>query len=379
MTWLRKERAVLERYLPGLDAALADMPFGDRERRQGGAVEAFRAAGGPGLLIPEPHLGLGASAVDAVAIQRAIASRAPSLAVAANMHQYSIATFLAFLERQPADSNDWFLLDAVGSDGLLVASGFAEGNPGQGFQAPTMDARRENGSFILNGAKKPCSLSASMDMLTATILVAGPSGDELAVALIPADDPGIERRQFWTSPILAGAESDEVRLTDVEVPSDLVFRSGSPAQSDLNEMQLESTVWFEVLITASYIGIASALVEKVIASGKGTDVELATLGSELETAMAAVESIARLLDEGPLPADAFARSLLVRYGVQGAIARSTSLALDLLGGISYIKDPEVTYLHTAAQALAVHPPSRPKTAASLASHMTTGEFTTSSL
>src|SRR2546430_15058605 len=105
MSWLQKERAVLERYLPGLDAALTELSFADRERRQGGAIEAFRKAGGPALLIPENHLGLGATAVEAARIQRAIGSRAPSLAVAANMHQYSIATFLSFLYRQPPDSN----------------------------------------------------------------------------------------------------------------------------------------------------------------------------------------------------------------------------------------------------------------------------------
>lgn len=380
MSWLSKERATLERHLPGLDEALVGLPFADRERHQGGAIDAFRTAGGPGLLIPVEHLGRGVTAVEAAQVQRAIGSRAPSLAIAANMHQYSIATFLSFLNRQPATSNDWFLLDAVGSDNLLVASGFAEGKPGQGIQAPTMAARKHNGGFVLNGSKKPCSLSASMDMLTASILVPGPEGEELAVALVPADDPGVVRTPFWGNPILGGAESDEVTLTDVEVPDDLVFRSGSAAQSDLDEMQLESTVWFEVLVTASYIGVASALVEKLLESGKGSPVERATVGMELEAAMAGVEAVARSLDDdGPLGDDAFPRAMFVRYAAQAAIARTASLSLDLLGGIAFIKDPDVTYLYTAAQALALHPPSRAKTAPALAEYLTTGTFPTNAL
>ncbi|HEX8066941.1 MAG TPA: acyl-CoA dehydrogenase family protein [Thermoleophilaceae bacterium] len=379
MSWLARERATLERHLPGLDEALLAISFADRERPQGGAIDAFRTSGGPGLLIPVDHLGRGATAVEAAQVQRAIGSRAPSLAIAANMHQYSIATFLSFLFRQPPTSNDWFLLDAVGSDNLLVASGFAEGKAGQGIQAPTMSARPHNGGFVLNGSKKPCSLATSMDMLTASILVPGPAGEELAVALVPADDPGVVRTPFWTNPILAGAESDEVTLTDVEVPDDLVFRSGSAAQSDLDEMQLESTVWFEVLVTASYIGVASALVEKVLESGKGTPVEHALLGTELEAAMAAVEAVARTLMDGPLDDDAFPRAMFVRYAAQSAIARSSALAVDLLGGLAFIKDPDVTYLHTAAQALALHPPSRSKTAGALAEFMATGTFATNAL
>lgn len=37
---------------------------------------------------------------------------------------------------------------------------------------------------------------------------------------------GIERRDFWGSWVLAGAESDEVLLHDVEVPDSLMFRMG---------------------------------------------------------------------------------------------------------------------------------------------------------
>ena len=38
--------------------------------------------------------------------------------------------------------------------------------------------------------------------------------DRLAVVLIPADSPGIERAPFWQTTVLAAAESDQVTLTD---------------------------------------------------------------------------------------------------------------------------------------------------------------------
>jgi hypothetical protein len=71
--------------------------------------------------------------------------------------------------------------------------------------------------------------------------------------------------------------------------------------------------------------------------------------------------------------------MFVRFAAQNAIARSTTLALDLLGGIAFIKDTEITYLHSAAQALALHPPSRSKTAGALAQYMASGSFPTDSL
>jgi alkylation response protein AidB-like acyl-CoA dehydrogenase len=73
----------------------------------------------------------------------------------------------------------------------------------------------------VEGVKRPCSLTWSMDLLTASARVldeAGAAERDLVVLQIPAGSPGIERRPFWSTPVLAGAESDEVVLTDVYVP-----------------------------------------------------------------------------------------------------------------------------------------------------------------
>jgi hypothetical protein len=61
------------------------------------------------------------------------------------------------------------------------------------------------------------SLSQSMDLFTVSTPPLPGMDAGLAAAIIPADTPGIERRPFWQSPILAGAESDEVVLRDVLV------------------------------------------------------------------------------------------------------------------------------------------------------------------
>src|SRR5256885_1282355 len=84
-------------------------------------------------------------------------------------------------------------------------------------EQPTMDARETDDGIILNGTKKPCSLSYSMDMMTASILLPSSNGEgeQLAVTLIPGSSDGIERTPFWSSPILAAAESHAVTLKDV--------------------------------------------------------------------------------------------------------------------------------------------------------------------
>ena len=178
----------------------------------------------------------------------------------------------------------------------------------------------------------------------------------LAAVIIPADTPGIERCPFWLSPILSGAESDEVILRNVSVPEDAFFPLGGSGRS--NAVQDRGFLWFELLITAVYVGIASNLVERVLLSEKSDAAERIKLATEVEGAMAALEGMARAMVAGERGNDQLARMLLVRYAVQAAVDRAASLAIEMLGGIAFIRSPEVSYLLAASRVLSLHPPSR---------------------
>lgn len=134
MNFLEPERAVLDRFLPGLDKRLAALPQPERERPGGPALPLFKAAGGPALLVPAEHQGLGISAEDAVSLQRAVGARSPSLAVATTMHHLSVAGLVQAYE--VAQGMEWMLLEAVADQRLLVASGFAEGRPDSRSSTP---------------------------------------------------------------------------------------------------------------------------------------------------------------------------------------------------------------------------------------------------
>ncbi len=354
MRFLDRERATLEQFLPGLDGLLSSIPLLEMERSGNPSIGAFRDAGGPGLLIPTEFGGRGASPLDAVRVQRAIASRAPSLAVATTMHHFTIATVMAISPDDPGAEAE--LLSAVGHGNLIVASGFAEGRTGVSIQTSALSVRACDGGFVLNGSKKPCSLSHSMDFFTASTPAPEGIAAGLAVVIIPADAPGLERRPFWHSPVLAGAESDEVLLRDVRVSPEDFVPMGGPGRSDA--VQERGFLWFELLITSSYLGIASGLVERVLAAGRGGPMEQLALAQEVETSMAALEGIARAMVAGEFGNDELARMILVRYGVQASIDRVTSLSFELLGGMAFIQSPEIALLAGATRALALHPPSR---------------------
>jgi alkylation response protein AidB-like acyl-CoA dehydrogenase len=356
MNILRAERDTLDAYLPGLDKYLSETPLLELEKPGSQALRIFKELGGPALLIPAEYGGKGASAIDAVRIQRAVGSRSPSLAVATTMHHFSVASLVELTAA--GNGFEWVMLTAIAENSWLLSSGFAEGKPGQHILTPAMRGVKADGGIVVSGTKKPCSLTWSMNLMSASVAVADPAtgtgADRLAIVLIPADSAGIERAPFWRTTALAAAESDQVTLTDVYVPEALIFYPQNGQEMD--PVQARGFVWFELLVSASYLGAATNLAERVITRGRGSDEDRAGLAIELESAAAALEQAAAATagDNDAL----LARALCARYATERAIERAAMSAAAALGGMEFIGSPEVAYLLGVSRALAFHPPSR---------------------
>lgn len=375
MRFLDRDRTALAKLLPDLDPALRETPLMDLERPGSPGVRFFRDSGGPGLLVPASHRGRGATAVDALRVQRAIGSRSPSLAVATTMHHFSMATLVGL--GALGDGMEWMLVEGVAASGRVIASGFAEGRSGAGILDPSMTATPDGAGVRLNGVKRPCSLARSMDLLTASVLVPREDGrgEELAVALVPADSEGMKVSSFWSSAFLAGAESEQVTLTDVYVPPELLLRTSAPAGQRLDELQTAGLIWFQVLMTGSYLGVASALVERVLLNDRIPEHERVRLHVETEAAATTMEAVARRVDDGDLGEATLAQSLYARYAAQDTIARVVPRAVELLGGLNFMTSDEIGHLAACAHGLALHPPSRTRMTGPLAGYLADGPLT----
>ncbi|MFF0816699.1 acyl-CoA dehydrogenase [Rhodococcus sp. NPDC003318] len=375
MRSLDDARDVCEAYLPGLFDELDATPLRDLERPGNQGLDIFRKYGGSALVIPEIYSGLGAGPVDAIHVMRAIASRAPSLAVATAMHHFSVATLFTLADCLRSSGTEWAMLMGIAEQGLLVASGFAEGKPGQGILSPSVRGSIADGGYVVNGSKKPCSMARSMDLLSASTAVTDANGDtELILLLVPADSDGLSVHPFWQSDILAGAESDEVRLVDVFVDERLATRAEFTDSGEVDALQTVGFMWFEMLISACYLGMASGLVERVFAADRVGAEARAAIGVRLETATLLLERVAALLADGACDGAALTRAMIARYGAQDAINDAVGRAVEALGGISFITDPGIAYLQSATRCLSFHPPSRSSTHGTLAVSLAGGSF-----
>jgi alkylation response protein AidB-like acyl-CoA dehydrogenase len=351
---LINERAALERYLPDLSSALAERPLLDLERRGSDIAALFKQSGGPALTVPADLDGLGASALDSVRVQQAIAAKSPSLAAASSMHHLSIATLIEHSSTGTDAEKD--LVKGVVSARMLLASGFSEGTPGGTAFRPTVLAIPTDRGFTVHGQKKPCSLARSMDLLTASVVEEDTGGQRRGVIVIPATTPGISVRRFWETDVLAASESDEVVLENVFVPSELVF--WNDVDDPTGQHEKTAYMWFGLLTTATYLGAATALLERLLVSGKAEPESYVSAAAEIELATTAIEGIAQIFDAGDRSDDLSAKLLFCRQALKTNLPQNVVGLVGALGGINFIRQPEIAYLASVVNAIAFHPPSR---------------------
>lgn len=369
---LAPARQLLEHYAPGLDAALLALPYAQREAAGSPVIGLFKRSPLGSLLAPQVSGGLGASALQAVQVQMALGARSPSLAVASTMHQFSMASLVAMVELN-GGGPEALLVNAISQQRLLLASGFAEGVPGRGILDSGLVARQGDGGVYLAGSKKPCSLAQSMDLLTASYVRHGEQGDELMIALIPAQSRGLVRRPYWGNPALAGGESDELILDNVFVSDKMIFSAGR--KDRLEPVQVLGFLWFELLMSASYLGACAGLVEQVVDRQRWNDSDRVELATELQLAMFALDGAAGAMAGARVDADdLLARVLLMRYGLEKLLARTAAGAHEMLGGSSFIGSGDSSNWLTAVRGLSFHPPARISMYGALAPYLGHGPF-----
>jgi alkylation response protein AidB-like acyl-CoA dehydrogenase len=359
--FMHEQYQQVEERVPGLIDELKSKNLEELESGDSTVLtELLRKYKTAGLIIPEEQKGLGMSATEMIDLMQVVGSFSPSLAVLMTMHHHTVATFVAIVDILP---NSEMLLESIARDQLMVASAFAEGKENKDIFDSTLLVSSAEDGFKINGSKKPCSMSNSMDIIVAGVGYSDSTGVKRSgVAIISGSEEGIERKQFWKSDILKAADSNEVVFNDVFVTSQMMLLA---SESDSEEYaqavslaELTGICWFQLLVSASYLGVASGLANRVIKSGKGDFSQLSQIGIELEGAKSTLLGVAGLIERGQFNNDTVAKMLFARFSVQHAIIRATDIATEVLGGINFSQSSDIAYLLAASRGICFHPISR---------------------
>jgi alkylation response protein AidB-like acyl-CoA dehydrogenase len=370
--WPPSESLLSEEAVAAVAAGAAD---GDRTGRVPDAsLDAIRASGYLGLPIPKDFEGAGASALECCAVQRRLAAADPGVAVALNMHLFSVGVMVAHWRRQRDAS--WLLLEAIATQNRLVASAFAEPGLGGSFLRSSCVARRTDGGWLVSGVKAPCSLIERSDVVCFQAEEETPGPESLLVALVPSHEPGMRVERSWDALGMRASESDTLVLDDTFVPEDLVFHRCAPGY-DPDEVFATGVNWFCVTTVATYLGLANAALAEATARLASSRLDyLGAARAELPSLQAALgEAVARLVaveagcvtlaaivdDPAVDPKEVMPLALALKHAGSDLLLGVVDEVFELPGASAYGRQGELGRLLRDARAARFHPPTRPAT------------------
>ncbi|MGQ0841390.1 acyl-CoA dehydrogenase family protein [Actinokineospora sp.] len=338
----------------------------DRDGRPAArSLELLREHNWPGLPVPEQFHGGGANLVKCCALQRALAASDPGLAVAVNMHLFSVGLMVEHWRRRTDTS--WLLMEAIATQNRLLASAFAEPNLGGSTTRSTLIAEPVDGGWRVSGRKRPCSLAAEADLVCLQVQ-AGP--ETVLVALLPTTAPGLSVVEDWDTMGMRGSASNTLVLQDCFIPRELVFYE-APAGSEDDDVFAAGVIWFALTATACYLGLARAALGHAadlmgrlrIAHLDSSRAELpsyqAALGDHvaaLLTLESACADVARRMDAGAAPEYLVSAALAVKQQAVRAVPDAVGAFAEACGGASYARSLPLERLWRDAQAIRFHPP-----------------------
>lgn len=226
--------------------------LGDRER-----IEALATSDFPGLAVPTDFQGNGLTLLELAGVQRSLGRISGSLAIAVNMHTFTIGVIREHWLRERDLS--WMLLEAVAESRSLVASAFAEPGGALSVLDAKMTAVRDGKGFRVSGTKFPCSLVTTARLACVNARVEGT--DAIIVGLCSTEAPGVTRDPTWPSLGMTGSDTGKLVFADLFIDERLVFYEQRDDASD--GITTAGIVWFAVLVAATYHGCMSALLYRL--------------------------------------------------------------------------------------------------------------------
>ncbi|MDX3236762.1 acyl-CoA dehydrogenase family protein [Streptomyces sp. ME03-5709C] len=245
--------------------------------------------------------------------------------------------------------------DAVGCFGLT--------EPGTGSDAGnlTTRARRDGGDYVINGAKMFITNGTWADV----VLLFARTGDApghkgVSAFLVPADSPGLTRREVHGKLGLRGQATAELVLEDVRVPASAMLgpagRGFSVAMSALAKGRMS--------VAAGCVGIAQAALDaavgyakereqfgKPIAAHQLVQELLADIALDVDAARLLTWRVADLIDRGlPFAAESSKAKLFASE----AAVRCAGNALQVFGGYGYIDEYPVGKLLRDARVMTLY-------------------------
>jgi alkylation response protein AidB-like acyl-CoA dehydrogenase len=331
----------------------------------------LKAVGYHKLFVPTELGGLGRSLPEVLSEQARLAYRAPSTALAINMHLYWTGA-AAYLWRKGDDSLNWILEEALA--GKIFAAGHGEPGNDLGLAGSAVVAEPlADGAYRFAGRKIFTSLAPVWDWLGIHALDnSDPARPKIVHAFIRRQDAGHRTVETWDTLGVRSTRSDDTLLEGVVAPASRVARvlPAGPPNDPFVDGIFGSAIppiaavyfgiakrAFDIAVEGAKRRVSPALNGKTYAHHPFTQLAVSQAAIELDSIWALLDRVANEwaagVDHGALwPAKLLGAK---QHAVDGA-RRVVDLATKIAGASSLFRRNELERLTRDVRSGPFHPP-----------------------
>jgi short/branched chain acyl-CoA dehydrogenase len=322
-------------------------------------VAKMAELGWMGIPFPEEVGGAGGTSLQyAVAVEE-LTRVDSSVAITLCAHT-SLGTQPIYLFGSPEQKAEWLPQLCAGE--ILGAFGLTEPEAGSDAGNTQTRATRENGSWVINGAKQFIT-NAGTDISGVVCITArtgeDSGGPEISNFIVPQDSPGYERGEAYRKMGWNASDTRPLSFSDCRVPAEnLLGREGDGFRQFLRVLDIG-----RIGVAAMGVGLAQGALDQALAYAQERrafgrpiskfqiiQAKLADLATEIEAARLLTYKAAWLKDEDKDFALTAAQAKLKT----GRLAvRATEEAVQIHGGYGYIEEYPVCRFYRDAKILTI--------------------------
>jgi acyl-CoA dehydrogenase len=322
-----------------------------------GIVEKARAAGLLNVTIPVEYGGMGYGALQSAMIAEELGAACAGISITILVNGLALTPIQLFgSEEQKAR-----FLRPIAEGAKLAAFCLTEREAGSDAGSIKTTALPDGDDFVINGQKCFVTSGALADVLTVFALTDPDRGPRGASAIVvPADTPGIRVTKIEDKMGQRASSTAELTFEDVRVPqSNLLGKRGRGFP-----IALETLDFGRSGVAALSVGVARAALEHAVAyakerqqfgtpiiSNQGVSFMLADMAMKVEAARLLTWQAAWNADQG---FKATAKSAMAKCFASDTAMEVTTSAVQILGGVGYMKDYPVEKLMRDAKLLQIY-------------------------
>jgi short/branched chain acyl-CoA dehydrogenase len=359
---LDSETALLQRTVRDFAEAEVAPVAGELDRTKAFPYEIVAKMAGLGWMgipFPEEVGGAGGTSLQYVVSVEELTRVDSSVAITLCAHT-SLGTQPIYLFGTPEQKERWLPQLCTGE--ILGAFGLTEPEAGSDAGNTQTRARRENGSWVINGSKQFIT-NAGTDISGVVCITArtgeGASGEEISNFIVPQGTPGYEQGEPYRKMGWNASDTRPLSFTDCRVPAENVLgRQGDGFRQFLRVLDIG-----RIGVAAMGVGLAQGALDQAlayalerrafgrpIAKFQTIQAKLADLATEIEAARLLTYKAAWLKDEGKDFALTAAQAKLKT----GRLAvRASEEAVQIHGGYGYIEEYPVCRFYRDAKVLTI--------------------------